>query len=378
MPPEKPSRLSPRRIAGISLLVALIASVTFVVVTDVGPSFPFIGRGDRGPALNVHQNLVVDSSGQRFVFKIATVYFLPFYLDGKNGADPSVARSTERLYANRVQVLSRIKELGGNTIRVPLGRAVYIAGEDPYKIGGPEGLLARLATLTSDADRLGLKVMPSWWDSTGAGKDFAQDYSKSFPMMGDVVKEIGHHRNVVVEPWNEPNGIDWGAWEKVMTETVRFFRTEAGYSDLLILDTINYSWSFSPRFATKLQNVDEQLLGIGNLAFGNHRYANADTCFCDKVLKAWDDEVGDHVGTYPIVGTEYGNWNRDWAPSPLWSKQLTDHLLLLTARGFNGYGAFTWNWVDLNTMTRDDLTTLTPFGEIAVSYWGTVFGAASS
>ena len=59
-------------------------------------------------------------------------------------------------------------------------------------------------------------------------------------------------------------------------------------------------------------------------------------------------------------------------------KQLTDHLLLLTARGFNGYGAFTWNWVDLNTMTRDDLTTLTPFGEIAVSYWGTVFGAASS
>jgi hypothetical protein len=305
----------------------------------------------------------------RFVFKIATVYFLPFYNDQQGGADPSLEAATSRLYDSRRAVLERLRGLGANTIRVPLGSGPWQARDDVYDVGGSTGLVERFAEVVKTADELGMLVMPSWWDATSSSIDFAASYRTSFPMMKAIAERVASFDNVVYEPWNEPRASEWEPWAKAMTATIEFFREELGYRGLLVLDTIDYSWSFSPSWARRLQGVDRAILGYPNLAFANHRYANESTCFCDGVLAAWQEEVGAHVDNFPIVGTEYGYWNRDWLPSPTFSTQLVDHLVEMTRRGFGGYGAFTWFWLDPNTMTKNDLTTLTPFGEIAVRYW---------
>jgi hypothetical protein len=170
------------------------------------------------------------------------------------------------------------------------------------------------------------------------------------------------------EPFNEPNGIDWTAWQKVVAPTLALWRRQFGYHGVLILDTIAYSWDFDPTQASVVLDEDRRLGGLADVVFANHRYANTDTCFCGLTAQTWENEVERFVGTFPILGDEYGNFNAPYPPQPVWTSQFLARVASTSIPdGLNGALAFVWYWVDPNTITAADGRTLTSYGHQVAS-----------
>ena len=241
-----------------------------------------------------------------------------------------------------------------------------------------DGYVARLAAIAQSAQAAGLQVIFGWWDSLGDGSSWPAQASQVFPMMQRVVAAVGNDHNVMFEPWNEPNGVSWSQWLAVMTTTLTQFRSAFGYHGVLFIDTINWSWDFDPGQASALQAVDAALNGgTPELVFANHRYANANPCFCGSEATSWQSDVGRYVSAFPIAGTEYGYWNGDQNPvQPTWNAQLLTAIAALVPAGFNGYCDFVWDWVDPNTMVGgagyhsvSELTQLNAHGQAAETFY---------
>ncbi len=313
----------------------------------------------REARLRVDDNLLVDSSGDRVVLLGSTLYAFPFYLsDG--WIDWPVMVESRRNVEHLDAILDRMAELGLDTIRVPLGTEAW--KEHIYSLTTVEWL-DRIERIVAEAADRGIHVMFTWWDSLTRGSEWPQRYEESFEFMRAVDRRVGGEANVMFEPMNEPRQISWDEWVEATSATVRFWREDLGYDGVLVLDTINWSWSFDPDVADELLQLDTELLGEPNLLFAIHRYANDSTCFCGDELVHWEDTVGQHIDEYPIVVTEIGNVNEGFPPQPQWVDQFVDHLVNEGVDdGLNGVLAFTWRWQDENSMTDWDGVNLTPFG----------------
>jgi hypothetical protein len=320
--------------------------------------------GDPGSAgienrLRMEDNQLVDADGEPVVLLGSTLYAFPFYLsDG--WVDWPVMVESRRNVEHLDQILDRMAEFGFDTIRVPLGTDAW--AEHIYALTTEEWL-DRIERIVADAAERDIHVMFTWWDALTWGSEWPQRYDESFEFMRAVHERVGDEPNVMIEPMNEPREITWDEWIEATSATVRFWREDLGYDGVLILDTINWSWSFDPDAADELIDLDTDLLGEPNLMFAIHRYANDRTCFCDDELEQWERSVGRHIGDYPIIVTEVGNVNEGFPAQPQWVDQFVDHLVTDGVdRGLNGVLAFTWRWQDENSMTEWDGVNLTAFG----------------
>lgn len=318
-----------------------------------------------GPtALSVVGN-VLQADGQRFVLAGTSAYVLPFYTDGEGGQDESLAQTTERGYRQREKMLDQMRRSGVNTLRIPVALSGY--SKDVYGLGGQRGYLERLRGVVSAAAVRDIRTIVGWWDSHSVGAAWLTTYRDSFPMMRDVREALAPWPGVMYEPFNEPHDVTWDQWAPVMEDVITFWREELSYDGVLLIDTIDYSWSFEPEMARRVQGHDARLRAAGPaVVFANHRYANERTCFCEQEKASWQEEVGQYVDEFPIAGTEYGRWTGpEFTPQDLWNVEFARHASRVAVpAGLNGYVSFVWDWVDENSMTDDDGQQLNAYGRL--------------
>ncbi len=306
-----------------------------------------------GPkALSVAKNLIVDTGGKRVVLTGASDYLVPFYTSDDGSPDPHLADAVTTDFGRRGDDFAAMRKAGYNTVRVPLGVNVY--QNNPYYGGGSTEYLHRLQEVVTSAKAAGLYVIFGWWGLLG-GQQSTEQLQPALDMMRAVAGQFAGNPEVLFEPVNEPNNLDWAGWQTSMKTIVTWWRQTIGYRGPLIIDTINYSWDFDAAQAKTLQSLDAGLLGADSqVVFANHRYANANTCFCGDELNDWQSSVGANVNTFPILGTEYGWFNNQGDPQPKWNSQLFSYLASKSVpAGMNGALAFVWHWVDQNSMTTD-------------------------
>jgi hypothetical protein len=297
-------------------------------------------------------------TGLRYVLTGASVHFVEQY------ADAAMQKTTLANWNNRDAILRKMRSMGMNTIRIPLTHAAY----DASQIRSQTAWLDRLQAIVDTADAYDMNVIFSWWDGDSAGANWPNTYDKLFPMLRAVVGRLGNNPRVMYEPWNEPNNVSWAQWRTAMQATIDELRgPRVGYTGVIIVDTINWSWSFDP---AEVQPISSQ---NSNILFSNHRYANLSTCFCGTELTNWQNEVGKQASAFPIAVLETGYYNNPYGPTPAWNQQFLQYLTSPSAtsygsvpNGLNGVMAFVWDWVDANTMVTPDgeRTNLTQWGAI--------------
>jgi hypothetical protein len=291
---------------------------------------------------------------------------VPFYLASTGERDIGVEEHQVKADADAGAWLRSMREQGFNTVRIPLTWQTSVMRAYGYE---PEQYARKVEKLVREADKLGLHVILCWFDSTSMGADLLHHYRDAFPAFSEVYDRVRDVPGVLLEPFNEPNDMEWSSWSTIMGGTVDFLRKKLKYRGVLVVDTINYSWAFSPGPVSALQTQDRQALESDpQLLFANHRYANERTCFCGADKDQWEKDVGVFARQFPLLGGEYGNFNDGMGPTPRWVDEILDYLVGTSVpNGLNGVLAFLWHWNDQNTMTTDDGRTLTPFGTQVVN-----------
>jgi hypothetical protein len=323
-------------------------------------------RRDPPPRLHVSGTLLETPDGRRVVLRGVNVYALPFYLGSNGGAAPGLGSVTRRAYLDRFSLFRAIRATGANAVRIPLSSTVYFSGTGVYGIRARAGYLGELRAFVDAASDAGLYVVLSWWDALGQGAMLLNTYESELPMMAVVAKLFSGMPNVIYEPYNEPNDISWTSWLPMIETTIKYWRTTIGYSGVLIIDTIDYSWIFSPTYATAVMNYDASILGRANLVFANHWYPNGDSCFCTDEQAQWMAIVGGYVRSFPILGTEYGISDGTGPTELSFGVEMLSYIANHSIpEGLNGAFVFAWNWIDPNAMTAGPRETLTPWGAAA-------------
>jgi hypothetical protein len=327
------------------------------------------------PALRVVGNTLEQSSGKRFVMKGVIVYAMPFYLTN-GGADPGLASVTETAYQDRWAMFARIKSLGFNTVKIPLQSTVY-AG-DAYGLDGMGAYLARLRAVVNAATTEGLYVVLCWTDSLTEGYSVLTQYSTPFPMMKAVEAIFANNPGVIYEPYNEPHEISWDQWIVISEKMLLYWRGGIGYHGVLIADTQYWDWNFDPVYVTALLRYDKALLGSPNLLIANHRYPNGNSCFCGSERATWDSLIGQYIGKFPLIGTEYGIDDEIGPPELAWGQGLLTYLEdQAIPAGFNGAIMFVWNW-EPDAIAEPTTGALTPWGRAIVDTLGRTSAAGVS
>ncbi|MGO9560366.1 MAG: glycoside hydrolase family 5 protein [Acidimicrobiales bacterium] len=335
--------------------------------TDLGlapPKTTVASKSSTLPALKVAGSTLELTSGQRLVMRGVVVYAVPFY-ETRGAPDPELAAVTRAADGDPQAMFARIKALGFNTVKIPISTAVY--SNDPYAPGGAAGYLARLQAIVDTATAQGLFVDLSWWDALAERHSVITEYSSQFPMMNAVADTFRNNPNVIYEPLNEPNGITLEQWLVTSERVIEYWRATIGYRGVLIADTRNWSWSFNPTYVTALIRYDKALLGQPELLIANNRFPNGNPCFCETERAVWDSLVGQYIGRFPLVGTQYGIADSVGKPELRWGQDFAAYLKSYAIpSGFNGALAFVWNWVGPNTMTVALTGELTPWGKAVV------------
>jgi hypothetical protein len=316
------------------------------------------------PALKVAGSTLQLSSDKRLVMRGVVVYAVPFY-ETRGAPDPELAAVTRAAGGDPQAMFARVKALGFNTVKIPLSTEVY--ANDPYAPGGAEGYLARLQAIVDAATSQGLFVDLSWWDALAERHSVTTEYSKQFPMMKAVAATFANNPDVVYEPLVEPNGITLEQWLVTSERMLEYWRGTIGYRGIIIADTRNWSWSFNPSYVKALIQYDGALLGRPELLIANNRFPNGNPCFCETERAVWDSLVGQYIGKFPLVGTQYGISDGVGKAELKWGQDFAAYLKSYAIpSGFNGALAFVWNWVGPNTMTVALTGKLTAWGRAVV------------
>ena len=353
-----PPEFSRQLLRSVAVVVAAL-TLAFVLASCSGAAI------SPGRPLQVRGNLI-ERGGVRFLARGAVDYVLPFYSGAGGGADLTLKSATEANYADRAAAFRTMRSDGVNLVRIPLGLPGWTS--DIYGLGGQKAYLRRLVSVVRAAESAGLVVDLCWFDSLGWGSDLPDRYRRAWPMERAVIEAVGRDPDVVYEPFNEPNGLSWGQWSQVIQGTLTEWRRVFGYRGVLILDTIDYSWTFSASAASQVQKFDARLLGSApQVVFANHRYPNGASCFCGRQVSNFQQTIGQWVGRYPLIGGEYGVYVAGFVPNPDWMAQFLPTIRRLDSNGLNGAILFVWRWVDANSLTKAEGSTLSAYGRIVRS-----------
>lgn len=346
----------------------LLTLVVVVILVLWSPTLNPLGSThaplDRDLRLETARNRLVTAGGQAVVLRGVNLYAVPFYLSSDNRAVPALVKESDEIYAHRRSVFRAIRAAGANAVRIALSTAVF----DSLRAGSQarHRYLQRLVTIVHAATSVGLYVDLGWWDALFDGASFPNEYRLAFPMMAQVARRLASDPRVFYEPDNEPWGISWPEWLSVMKATVRYWRTTIGYRGLLIIDTDGYSWDLSVTPMRDLLRAAPALPdGTANIAFANHRYANAMPCFCGERAIRFENQFSRYYSSFPMVGTEYGIYDGVGAAQLKWGRQFLAYLhLTALSNGLDGAFAFIWNWVNADSMTTGVAGPLTAWGRV--------------
>jgi hypothetical protein len=361
----KPTRM--RRSLAVSCTAGLLLAATLTGVASAAGS-PTAVKATSAPAsgqLYVDGNLLKNANGSRFVLKAASVNFLEEYDDSYMDQTAAVD------WQYHDQILSKMQSMGINSIRVPMDSDMYINSE----IRSQAAWQQRYRDIVAAATAHGIRVFFVWFDPLSERANFPSEYQNAAPAMKALVDAVGVNNPMVeYEPWNEPNNIDNAQWLQVEKMTVAYWRVILGYTGPLYIDTAGWSWNFDPAQAQTLMNYDASLRkGKPNLVFANHQYANGSPTFAGTNQTNWNKTILANVNKFPIVGTEYGNANNS-APQYTWDAQFLTYVAKVAVPlGFNGATAFTWDWVDGNTMVTADGNGKSASDVTTLNQWGNAF-----
>jgi hypothetical protein len=202
----------------------------------------------------------------------------------------------------------------------------------------------------------------------GDGARITRDYSAWHSFWLALKPVIETDPNVIVEPFNEPNGISESKWLSTWEKELSFWRRQMKYSGVIVVDTDGHSADFATPYIRDLTN-DADRLG-GNLLFSIHSYATEWPSAADGFAtgmysgsetdeQAFDHRYTSHEKSYPILIDETGNAN-GWpggdynaatsasGPSPnywLWLTQFHSAMASdVLDDGLNGEIGFAFSW----------------------------------
>lgn len=302
-------------------------------------------------------HLVTVGSSSRLELHGVVVWGIPDFVTTSFGASQ---------YANRDAVASTIASWKGNVIRLRVLADEY---ENPTYVDSQAAYLQMVKDWVAAAKAHGLYVQICWWDSLDSNDsaapkndaNWATQYAFAFPMMKDVhdaleLPDGSDDPAVFYEPFNEPNGVNWGQWTTAMQATLMHFRKTIGYQGLLVLDTTTWSHDYSNSPMTQMESFDATLTGSGaaNLAFARHDYTNdyANVWSSSK----WITNTGGATTAHVMFETEFGNYNGAGNQSDTWSAAVTAYFKtdLFDRPNVAGAEAFLFgDWFDANAMSAD-------------------------
>ena len=253
---------------------------------------------------------------------------------------------------------------GLDLVRIGLGAWEY----DDQTYLRRSSYVSELQSLISTAADNGLTVELGNWDSMGDGARITHDYSAWHSFWLALKPVIETNRNVIVEPFNEPNGISESKWLSVWEKELNFWRHQMKYPGVIVVDTNDHSSDFSMSAIHELTDYADRL--GGNILFSIHSYAtewpSAAEGFVSGMYsrsetdeQAFNSRYTAHEQSYPILIDETGNANGspggDYnaatsasGPSPnywLWLTQFHSAMASdVLDDGLNGEIGFAFSW----------------------------------
>ncbi len=312
--------------------------------------------------LTVTGSTLDTASGSRFIVKGVTQYWYAYNDSGSR--DPAMSATSAAYYANRSTWDSFMAGQGLDLVRIGLGAWEY----DDQTYLRRSSYVSELQSLISTAADNGLTVELGNWDSMGDGARITHDYSAWHSFWLALKPVIETNRNVIVEPFNEPNGISESKWLSVWEKELNFWRHQMKYPGVIVVDTNDHSSDFSMSAIHELTDYADRL--GGNILFSIHSYAtewpSAAEGFVSGMYsrsetdeQAFNSRYTAHEQSYPILIDETGNANGspggDYnaatsasGPSPnywLWLTQFHSAMASdVLDDGLNGEIGFAFSW----------------------------------
>lgn len=333
-------------------------NLTFTIAAPASTGAPLVV-----PAVNnIGAKLVTVGSSARLKLKGVVVW-------GINDSITHTSNSGANNLADRVAICQAIANLGGNIMRLRVLGSEWTS--QTYQTSAQ--YITNVVNWRNAASAAGLYTMICNWDSSDSGgingAGWASNYSTPFPFfttMYNALKINGaDDPNVLWEPFNEPNGVNWTQWQTAMEATVHLFRSN-GYQGVLVLDTTTWSHDYSDTYMGNLEAYDATQTASKqhNLMYARHDYLND---YSGNVWSyaTWQAGTGNSETAHVIFETEFGNYNgTKFGSSASFSLGETNGYVtnMFTRSNIAGGCAFVWNWVDLNSIANLPSTLVNPWG----------------
>ncbi|NTV30964.1 cellulase family glycosylhydrolase [candidate division WWE3 bacterium] len=339
-------------VATVLMVTSIIGISTYYPPTkgSLSTIFPKKESSAQTGTLQVSNNLILNQNNERFIFKGVN---LEFY------RDMNVSNVTYTGWEKRNQIVSKLKSLGINAVRVNYRSDSIKSTANGHTENGNISQLLDMLKLFSDN---GIYVMPS--DHIFTGNDIANKENLSFPNFKKVIDDSrarGYEHMLIMNPYNEPyNNENWSAWASENKSTLDYLRSTLQFKGLIILDNPLWAGAINVDQAKQLLAYDKTLLGGSTeLAFSNHYYPNWGLDGPNQVMTS--------AKSIPLILGELGQWSSQGS-NPNYVISVLD-LLVKTGipNGHNGLFPWIWNWSDANTMTSSDQLTLNSHGDLFVN-----------
>lgn len=284
-------------------------------------------------------------------------------------------------YEARVEICKRIRELGGNCIRLRVLAEEYELNKYLTKAE----YLARVKAWVVAAEEQGLFVMLCAWDPLDneakkeAGWIANQGYVNPMykAIWEDATSGLKGHERLFFNVVNEPNHLTEAQNVTNFKTTIAYFRGTLKYGGVLIVDPTVYAnsgiggnWTALTAAMLELAEYDKaqmEAAGLGThhqLAMSKHDYANEYPHGWSA--SEWETAVGGNQSSWVIVETEIGNYNGAGTENVAWSEAAINFMIeRATHANFGGTVAFLWGpWFDGNAITTGGNSVYTPWGNI--------------
>ncbi len=317
--------------------------------------------------LKVSGSTLESASGSRFIVKGVTQYWYAY--NDAGSPDAAMKATSAAYYADRTTWDSFMAGQGLDLVRIGLGAWEY----DDRTYLPHASYLSELRNLVSTAADNGLTVELGNWDSMGDGAGIISDFTAWHSFWLALKPVIEDSPNVIVEPFNEPNGISESRWLSLWQRELSFWRGPMGYSGVIVVDTDNHSAAFPGATIHDLVRYADTM--GGNILFSIHSYAtewpSAAHGFASGMYsasetneQAFNHRYTSHEGTYPMLIDETGNANGSSGdynaavsaagPSPdywAWLTQFHSAMAYDTRNeGLNGETGFAFSWTSGDCM----------------------------
>jgi hypothetical protein len=333
--------------------------------------------------LKVAGNLLETATGNRFVVKgvAQTLY--------NQSADQMISAEYAQDYSYwHAFMVSQ----GVNLLRLSTNADDYI--DSTYV---PQSTyMTDITNIEQNASKDGLAFEICNMDSTYDGTSLPTDYTNWHPYWLALKTLINSNPNIIIEPFNEPNGLSETQWLSTMEGELAFWRgtgaDQMDYKGVIVVDTDEWSHDFYASDNQTLVNYSDTLATPNNLIFSIHQYAtdysDSASGFTATDQQSFQNNYTQYDTTFPMFVDEYGNdngsdINTSSTPNSSYYNYLSQISQFFASKvpgGFNGASAWQFAWGDWNQMTDDTYqdsqppqTSYDPTNPQWDNFWGIIY-----